>query len=61
MAAWAMCFGLGKVVKSGSAGNWVYACTPLIPANGDATELPYFSFVEQIRPALQLSPGTLVS
>ena len=34
MAAWAMCFGLGKVVKSGSAGNWIYTCTPLIPANG---------------------------
>ena len=32
------------------ARNWVYTCTPLIPANGDATELPYFSFVEQIRP-----------
>ena len=50
MAAWAMCFGLGKVVKSGTTPNWVYTCTPLIPANGDATELPYFSFVEQIRP-----------
>jgi hypothetical protein len=50
MAAWGMCFGLGKVVKTGSAGNWIYTCTPFIPANGDATELPYFSFVEQIRP-----------
>ena len=50
MAAWAMCFGLGKVVKSGTTPNWVYTCTPLIPSNGDATELPYFSFVEQIRP-----------
>ena len=54
MAAWAMGFGLGKVVKSGSAGNWIYTCTPLIPANGDATELPYFSFVEQIRPGCWL-------
>ena len=50
MAAWAMCFGLGKVVKSGSTPNFTYTCTPLIPSNGDATELPYFSFVEQIRP-----------
>ena len=65
MAAWAMCFGLGKVVKSGSAGNWIYTCTPLIPANGDATELPYFSFVEQIRPGAgsvidRLMPGCAV-
>ncbi len=50
IAAWAMCFGLGKVVKSGSTPNFVYTCTPLIPANGDAAELPYFSFIEQIRP-----------
>ncbi|MBZ5625935.1 MAG: hypothetical protein LAQ69_45690, partial [Acidobacteriia bacterium] len=65
MAAWAMCFGLGKVVKSGSASNWTYTCTPLIPANGDATELPYFSFVEQIRPGAgsvidRLLPGCAV-
>jgi hypothetical protein len=50
MAAWAMCFGLGKVVKSGAGPNYIYTCTPLIPSAGDATELPYFSFVEQIRP-----------
>ena len=50
IAAWAMCFGLGKVVKSGSNPNFTYTCTPLIPANGDAAELPYFSFIEQIRP-----------
>ena len=50
MATWAMCFGLGKVVKSGTTPNFIYTCTPLIPSNGDATELPYFSFVEQIRP-----------
>ncbi len=50
MAAWAMAFGLGKVVKSGTTPNWIYTCTPLIPSNGDAAELPYFSFVEQIRP-----------
>ena len=50
IAAWAMCFGLGKVVKSGTTPNWIYTCTPLFPAAGDATELPYFSFIEQIRP-----------
>jgi hypothetical protein len=50
IGAWAMAFGLGKVVKSGTAPNFTYTCTPLFPANGDAAELPYFSFVEQIRP-----------
>lgn len=50
IAAWAMAFGLGKVVKSGSLPNFTYTCTPLLPANGDAAELPYFSFCEQIRP-----------
>jgi hypothetical protein len=50
IAAWAMAFSLGKVVKSGTAPNFTYTCTPLFPANGDAAELPYFSFVEQIRP-----------
>jgi hypothetical protein len=65
MAAWAMCFGLGKVVKSGSNLNFVYTCTPLIPAKGDATELPHFSFVDQIRPGAgsvidRLLPGCAV-
>jgi len=50
IAAWAMAFGLGKVVKSGTTPNFTYTCTPLLPANGDAAELPYFSFIEQIRP-----------
>jgi len=50
IAAWAMAYGLGKVVKSGTAPNFTYTCTPLFPASGDAAELPYFSFVEQIRP-----------
>ena len=50
IAAWAMAFGLGKVVKSGASPNFAYTCTPLFPANGDSAELPYFSFVEQIRP-----------
>ena len=49
IGAWAVCFALGKVVKSGGP-NFVYTCTPLIPANGDAAELPYLSYVEQIRP-----------
>ncbi len=46
---WAVAYALGKVVKSGGP-NYVYTCTPLIPANGDAAELPYFTYVEQIRP-----------
>jgi hypothetical protein len=50
IAAWAMAFGLGKVVKSGTSPNFTYTCTPLFPAAGDAGELPFFSFVEQIRP-----------
>src|SRR3989304_4082258 len=49
-AAWAMAFALGKVVKSGTTPNFTYTCTPL---NGvtDGIELPYFSYIEQIRPA----------
>ncbi|MBS1877715.1 MAG: hypothetical protein JSU00_31175 [Acidobacteria bacterium] len=50
IGSWAMAFGLGKVVKSGTTPNFTYTCTPLFPANGDAAELPYFSFIEQIRP-----------
>ena len=49
IAAWAMAFGLGKVVKSGSTPNFTYTCTPLNPT-ADGIELPYFSFIEQIRP-----------
>jgi len=49
IGTWAICFALGKVVKSGGP-NFVYTCNPLIPANGDAAELPYLSYVEQIRP-----------
>lgn len=48
-AAWAMAFGLGKVVKTGSTPNFIYTCTPLDPVT-DGIELPSFSFVEQIRP-----------
>ena len=50
IGAWAMAYGLGKVVKSGTTPNFTYTCTPLFPASGDAAELPFFTFVEQIRP-----------
>lgn len=50
-AAWAMVFGLGNVVPSGGGGNLIYTCTPLDPVT-DGIELPYFSFVEQIRPGV---------
>src|SRR5512135_2575545 len=49
IGTWAVAFALGMVVKSGGP-NYVYTSTPLIPANGDAAELPYLSYVEQIRP-----------
>jgi hypothetical protein len=48
-AAWAMGFGLGKSVKTGTTPNWIYTCTPLVPVT-DGIELPYFSYIEQIRP-----------
>jgi hypothetical protein len=48
-AAWVMAFSLGHVVKSGTTPNWIYTCTPLAPVT-DGIELPYFSFIEQIRP-----------
>jgi len=50
IAAWAVAFGLGKVVKSGVNPNFTYTCTPPNPSNGDPVELPFFSFIEQIRP-----------
>jgi hypothetical protein len=48
-AAWLFAFGLGKVTVTGT-GPYVYTCTPLNPANGDAAEPPYFTWVEQGRP-----------
>jgi hypothetical protein len=48
-AAWVMGYGLGKVVKGGAGPNFTYTCTPLDPVS-DGPELPYFSFIEQIRP-----------
>ena len=47
--AWATCFVLGHVVKSGTLPNFIYTVTPLATST-DGIELPYFTFVEQIRP-----------
>lgn len=49
MLAWALSFGLGKVVKSGTTPNFTYTITPIAPAT-DGLELPYFTFVQQMRP-----------
>jgi len=47
-AAWLLAYGLGKVEKTGT-GPYTYTCTPLdLPTDG--LELPYFAYVEQIRP-----------
>lgn len=43
--AYVLCYGLGKVVATSGQ----YVITPINPAV-DGTELPYFSFVQQIRP-----------
>jgi hypothetical protein len=48
-AAWAFAFALGNVVQTGSPSNYTYTITPLDPIV-DGIELPYFSFVEQVRP-----------
>jgi hypothetical protein len=48
-AAWVMSYGFGKSAKTGSGGNFVYTCTPLNPVS-DGVELPYFTYVEQMRP-----------
>lgn len=48
MAAFAACFGLGKVTKTGS-GPYNYVVTPLDLVT-DGSELPYFTYYEQIRP-----------
>ena len=44
--AWALAFGLGNVVQSGSSPNYTYTITPIDP--GTSLELPYFSVVEQV-------------
>ena len=47
--AWAVSFGLGTVTPGGGTPNFIYTCIPLDPVSS-GLELPYFSFVEQIRP-----------
>ena len=48
--AWAMSFALGNVTVSGS-GPYTYTIVPALGAtNPTGLELPYFSFVQQIRP-----------
>jgi hypothetical protein len=49
IAAWTMAFGLGQVAKTGVAPNFTYTAKPLDPVT-DGIELPYFSFIEQMRP-----------
>ncbi|MBI4875421.1 MAG: hypothetical protein HY822_12375 [Acidobacteria bacterium] len=60
IAAWAIVFGLGKCVKTGSTPHFIYTCTPPIPSAGEAVELPYFSYVEQIRPGANVVLDRLV-
>src|SRR5208283_5162595 len=48
--AWALSFSMGNVVMSGS-GPYTYIIVPALGAtNPSGLELPYFSFVQQIRP-----------
>jgi hypothetical protein len=50
IAAWAFSFALGNVVKSGT-NPYTYTITPILGStNPTELELPYFSFVQQIRP-----------
>jgi hypothetical protein len=55
-AAWAFAFAMGNVVKSGTTPNWIYTISPFSPNAGDPVELPYFSFVEQVR----TTPNSLI-
>ena len=53
--AWAMAFSLGNVTVSGGSGTppspYTYVVVPALGAtNPTGLELPYFSFVQQIRP-----------
>jgi len=49
--AHALGFGLGNVVYTGSAAPFTYTIAPIDPAtNAAGLELPYFQFVQQIRP-----------
>jgi hypothetical protein len=49
MMTFALAFGLGKVALTGSSPNYTYTITPLVPST-DGLELPFFSYVQQIRP-----------
>ena len=47
----ALGFGLGSVTVTGSAAPYTYTIVPISPAtNSTGLELPYFQFVQQIRP-----------
>ena len=43
---WALAYGLGNIVQTGSVAPYTYTITPLNP--GTTLELPYFSIVEQV-------------
>ena len=47
--AWAAGFTLGHCDKTGTTPNFIYTCTPTVPVT-DGIELPYFSYIEKIRP-----------
>jgi len=50
-AAFVMAFSLGNVTLTGSTAPYTYVCVPALGAtNTTGLELPYFSFVQQIRP-----------
>ena len=49
--AWVMAFSLGNVTVAGSAAPYTYTIVPALGAtNPTGIELPYFSFVQQMRP-----------
>jgi hypothetical protein len=49
--AWALAFSLGNVVVVGSTAPYTYTIVPALGAtNPTGLELPYFSYVQQIRP-----------
>lgn len=48
--AWAAGFGLGVCGKTGTSPALTYTCTPSVPVTA-GIELPYFSYIEQIRPS----------
>lgn len=59
LMAWVAAFGLGNVVKSGSAPNLIYTCTPSVPLTADIDLLP-FSYAEVIRPGASPSLHDLI-